>query len=212
MTRSRSEEGKRPWCAVPVRAIIGPTTHNQLKVLLALGYHANRKGVCWPSLTTLMAETKLSTNTVQDALKWLVEHGYIRRLKPNDYDQVSGQWGKSNRYQVLWAGDDELPTYEDLADARPMQSVNDQATTSDGEGSGARGSADTTPATMRTVAAFASAVEAATGVRPAGADLAAAARLNDETPGAIHAAVRTIVAAKGRVPSWLELEAALGRS
>lgn len=204
MTRSRSEgEGKRPHSVIPVRAsklckLI------ELKVLVGLGHYANRAGVCWPSLPTLEQTTGVDNGNISRAVQKLIELGLVRKLEPNDYDQKPGAWGMSNRYQVLWEGNDPLPTYEQVLNADVFRFA---AETITDEGSGARDLADTSPATARTIAAFDSAVEAATGVRPAHADRGVATRLNGQQPAAIGAAVRQLVAQHGRVPSWREVEA-----
>lgn len=205
MTRYRSDEtpsDKRPWCVVPYRSIRDKELKHEARlVLMALGYYANRAGVCWPSLRTLVEDTGLAINTVQGNLERLVKGGYVRRLVPNDYDQPDGAWGKSNRYQVLLAGNDALPTYEQIQDANVMQHPSDQMIISDTKGSGARDFANTTPAAHRAAAAIAAAVERATGSRPVISDWATCTRLADTAPATLEQAVRLVVQRTGRVPS-----------
>lgn len=205
MTKSRSEE-KRPYALVPQRVWKDRRlTNSDIRVLGAMGCYVNRAGVCWPGVKTLQADTDIDAGNISKIIKRIVEFGYVRRLEPNDYDQVAGAWGMSNRYQVLMAGNETLPAYEEMANANLFQVASDQVTTK--EGSGARGEPDTTPATNRTITAYESAVERMTGVRPAQADRGVATRLNHQTPAAIDAAVRTMIAGTGRVPTWRELEA-----
>jgi hypothetical protein len=46
-------------------------------VLLALAYHANREGLAWPRLATLVSDTGLSQSTVQRALDRLEVHRMV---------------------------------------------------------------------------------------------------------------------------------------
>jgi len=63
--------------------------------------------------------------TIHAAMKVLKRRKYVRQLQPKDYQETSSGW-KSNRYQVLWDGDEALPTYEDIHSAKPLQLVADQ--------------------------------------------------------------------------------------
>jgi hypothetical protein len=199
MTRSHSEE-KRPHSVIPVRAA-KLCKLTELKVLVGLGHYANKAGVCWPSMPTLQNVVGVDDGNISRSIQKLVEAGLVRKLEPNDYDQKPGQWGMSNRYQILWAGDDPLPTYENVVDAGMIRFATETV-----EGSGVRGELDTTPATNRTIAAYEAAVERITGRRPTHADRGVAARLNHHVPAHIEAAVRNLVQAKGSVPSWRGLE------
>ncbi len=164
---SRSEEAgeKRPFCVTPHRAIIDRQLKTQeLRTLMALGYYANRAGVCWPSLETLSKDTGMDTASLSRAVSKLQELGYIRRLEPNDYNQKKGAWGYSNRYQLMWRGDEPAPTYEQVADANLMQAALDRDAPE--EGSGARGPTDEQRHHMRRLeAAWQAATEAVNGVR-----------------------------------------------
>lgn len=124
---SRSSEPKRPWAAVAVRAIRDKRLRdNDRKVLMGLGYYANRAGVCWPSLKTLEEEVGLHENTIMKCLDALVENGFVRRLTPGMFKQKRGAWGYSNRYQVLWTGDEDVPAYEEVLAANPLQHPDDR--------------------------------------------------------------------------------------
>lgn len=138
MMRSHSDPGeKRPFCVVPVRALADRRLKiTELRILMGLGHYANRAGVCWPSMKTLSEITGIGDSDIAKSIPKLLELGYMRQLQPNDYDQKKGVWGYSNRYQVLWRGDEPAPTYEEVKDANLMQphDVRDPV-----EGSGARG-------------------------------------------------------------------------
>lgn len=170
---------KRPFCVVPHRAIKDRRLKmTELRVLMALGYYANRAGVCWPSMKTLGDDAGITDSEVAKAIAKLMEADCIRQLNPNDYDQKKGVWGHSNRYQVLWRGDEPVPTWEEIKDANLMQphDVRDIV-----EGSGARGSEEEDAEQGRKadalVAAWQAGVESALGWRPTTSERAAALRL-----------------------------------
>lgn len=50
-----------------------------ISVYMCLYDHANRDGNCYPSLSTISKETKLSLRTVQRAVNDLEKAGYIRK-------------------------------------------------------------------------------------------------------------------------------------
>ena len=126
MTLSLSEN-KRPWSVMPMRAFADrQIKERELRVLGALCAFTNRAGVCWPSMQTLCdvagyAERK----SVHDGMKVLKRRKYVRQLQPKDYQETVSGW-KSNRYQVLWDGDEPLPTFEEVHIARPLQLLRDQ--------------------------------------------------------------------------------------
>ena len=99
---------------------------SDIKVLMALGYHANRAGVCWPSIATLEAESGVHEATVIRSLNLLIELGFVRRLTPGMFKQKRGVWGFSNRYQILWAGNEEVPEYEEVLSAGALQHPDDR--------------------------------------------------------------------------------------
>jgi len=93
----------------------------ELRVLMALCIHTNSAGVCWPSMDAMCAVTGFATRqSIHDAMKILKRKRYVRQLKPKDYQETATGW-KSNRYQVLWDGDEALPTYEQVDSAKPLQ-------------------------------------------------------------------------------------------
>jgi len=112
----------RRWSVMPARAVGDrELKERELRVLGALCIFANRAGVCWPAMETLCDITGFATRqSIHDALKVLKRRKYVRRLQPKDYQETSSGWS-SNRYQVLWDGDEPLPTYEDIDNAKPLQ-------------------------------------------------------------------------------------------
>ena len=117
----------RKWSVMPSRAINDrELKERELRVLGALCVHTNAAGVCWPSMETLCAVTGLaSRQSIHNAMKVLKRKRYVRQLQPKDYQETATGW-KSNRYQVLWDGDEALPTYEEVDNAKPLQLREDQ--------------------------------------------------------------------------------------
>ena len=117
----------RKWSVMPSRAVNDrELKERELRVLGALCVHTNAAGVCWPSMETLCAVTGYAERvTIHAAMKVLKRKRYVRQLQPKDYQETASGW-KSNRYQVLWDGDEALPTYEEIHNAKPLQLVADQ--------------------------------------------------------------------------------------
>ena len=117
----------RKWSVMPSRAINDrELKERELRVLGALCVHTNAAGVCWPSMETLCAVTGLASHqSIHNAMKVLKRKRYVRQLQPKDYQETATGW-KSNRYQVLWDGDEALPTYEEVDSAKPLQLREDQ--------------------------------------------------------------------------------------
>ena len=112
----------RKWSVMPARATGDKELkERELRVLMALCIHTNAAGVCWPSMDAICAVTGFATRqSIHDAIKVLKRKRYVRQLKPKDYQETASGW-KSNRYQVLWDGDEALPTYEQVDNAKPLQ-------------------------------------------------------------------------------------------
>lgn len=112
----------RKWSVMPARATGDKELkERELRVLMALCIHTNAAGVCWPSMDAMCAVTGFATRqSIHDAMKILKRKRYVRQLKPKDYQETATGW-KSNRYQVLWDGDEALPTYEQVDSAKPLQ-------------------------------------------------------------------------------------------
>ena len=121
MMKSLSEN-KRPWSVVPMRCFSDrQLNETDLRVLGALCIFANRAGVCWPAMETLCNITGYKERvTIHAAMKVLKRRKYVRQLNPKDYQETMTGW-KSNRYQVLWDGDEALPRWEDVQSAKPLQ-------------------------------------------------------------------------------------------
>jgi len=133
MMKSHSEhlsENKRPWSVMPMRAFGDKELkERELRVLGALCAFTNRAGVCWPSMETLCNVSGYKERkSVHDAMKRLKARKYVRQLDPKEYQKAQSGW-KTNRYQVLWDGDEPLPTYEQIHIAKPLQLRSDQEDT-----------------------------------------------------------------------------------
>ena len=112
----------RKWSVMPSRAVNDrELKERELRVLGALCIHTNAAGVCWPSMDAMCAVTGFATRqSMHDAIKVLKRKRYVRQLQPKDYQETATGW-KSNRSQVLWDGDEALPTYEQVDSAKPLQ-------------------------------------------------------------------------------------------
>jgi uncharacterized protein YdbL (DUF1318 family) len=126
MTKSLSEN-KRPYSVMPMRAFADrKLKEREFRVLGALCAFVNRAGVCWPSLDTLCSVSGYAERkSILEAMKRLKAGNYVRQLNPKDYQETASGW-KTNRYQVLWKGDEPLPTYEDIHTAKALQLRTDQ--------------------------------------------------------------------------------------
>lgn len=126
MTTSLSEN-KRPYSVLPMRAFGDrKLKERDLRVLGALCAFVNRAGVCYPSMETLTHVCGYGDRrTIYDAMRELKKLGYVRQLNPKDYQVGASGW-KTNRYQVLWKGDEALPSQEDILTAKALQVRADQ--------------------------------------------------------------------------------------
>lgn len=107
----------RRYAVLPARAVQDESLHpTSLHVLAALGLHTNSVGVCWPSTLTLALHIGKARVTVSRHIQRLIKAGYLRKLDPKKYPGHIVQQGrrKTNRYQVLWEGNDALPTREEF--------------------------------------------------------------------------------------------------
>lgn len=207
---SRSSEPKRPWAAVAVRAIRDKRLRdNDRKVLMGLGYYANRAGVCWPSVATLEATVGVADNTVDRAVERLIELGYVRLLTPGMFKQKRGAWGFSKRYQVLWAGDEEVPEYEQVLAANPLQHPDDMLPTQ--EGTHAQGRTEQNHIVTQLIAAYRKGYAQATGTPAPPVSTAWAIRMADAKvkPAWFQAYVSLSISMAGRqntqIPSFQSL-------
>ena len=73
-------------------------------VLISLADNANDQGHCWPSLGTIAMRTCFSERAVQNAIKWLEDHGVVKAnrtngrhttyiLAPNEYQPAQEMLG-----------------------------------------------------------------------------------------------------------------------
>lgn len=129
MMKSLSEN-KRPFSVMPMRAFGDRQLKDrEMRVLGALCAFVNRAGVCYPSMETIANVCGYNERkTIYDAVKGLKQRGYVRQLNPKDYQIAASGW-KTNRYQVLWRGDEDLPTQEDILSAKALQVRADQEDT-----------------------------------------------------------------------------------
>jgi hypothetical protein len=107
----------RNWSVMPARFVSDKRlSPNDIKILAALGLYTNQAGVCWPTQKTIERFTGIGKQGIMDGLKRLERNGYIRVLKGEYWPGQKSKW-LTNRYQVLWRGNEPLPKYEDLKDA-----------------------------------------------------------------------------------------------
>lgn len=107
----------RNWSVMPARFVSDKRlSPNDVKILAALGLYTNQAGVCWPTQKTIERFTGIGKQGIMDGLKRLERNGYIRVLKGEYWPGQKSKW-LTNRYQVLWRGNEPLPKYEDLKDA-----------------------------------------------------------------------------------------------
>ncbi|MEI4615439.1 helix-turn-helix domain-containing protein [Bacillus cereus] len=72
-------------------------THKEIAVYVTLCRHVNQEtGVCFPSLATLCAKTKMSKNTVLKAITALIEYGYITK----ENRTRAGKGNVTNLYRI----------------------------------------------------------------------------------------------------------------
>lgn len=112
----------RKYAVLPARAVQDEKLHpTSLHVLAALGLHTNGVGVCWPSTLTLALHIGKARVTVSRHIQRLIKAGYVRKLDYKAYPGHIVQQGrrKTNRYQVLWEGNDPLPSREEFWAPRP---------------------------------------------------------------------------------------------
>jgi hypothetical protein len=214
-------ENKRPWSVTPMRAYADrQLKEREFRVLGALCSFTNRAGVCWPSMVTLCEVSGYAERkSVHDALKVLKKRKYVRQLQAKDYQETTSGW-KSNRYQVLWDGDEPLPTFEDVHIAKPLQLVRDQEDAP--EGIGGLGDGQPNPHTSDGTAAaichsYIRAVQQATGqVRLFDNEIAHARRLAvvGHTPDDVMAATLDVcdkaLARRAGVPALADVARELG--
>ncbi len=125
--RSEPEiEIKRQWSVIPVRALLDRgLAAVQFRTLAALCIYTNSHGVCWPGIETLSKIVGSDKAVISRTITRLVKLGYVRRLRPQDYQMEHAKFGKINRYQVLYQPDTPLPTWEEVKSAMVLAPVSD---------------------------------------------------------------------------------------
>jgi hypothetical protein len=129
MTKSLSDdmpEIKRQWSVLPVRALLDrDLAPVQFRTLAALCIYTNSHGVCWPGIETLSKVVGSDKAVISRTITRLVKLGYVRRLRPQDYQMQHAKFGQINRYQVLYKPDAPLPTWEEVKSAMVLAPVSD---------------------------------------------------------------------------------------
>jgi len=165
MTKSRSDtpEIRRQWSVLPVRALLDrKMTISEFKVLAALCVFTNSYGVCWPGVKTIGEITNIDPGNVSRLITKLVRRGYVRRLLAKDFQKQYAQFGRINRYQVLYAPDAPLPTWEEIQTSLVLAPASEVPNTHNNDkGSGDQAALESVAYTL--AVAFARAVEARLG-------------------------------------------------
>jgi len=212
-----SDIGKWPWSIVPSRAFGDKRLKDaDRRVLGALCAFVNRAGVCWPAMETIQQISgHASRKSVFDAIQRLKSAKYVRQLQPKDYQETKTGW-KSNRYQVLWLGDEPKPTFEDIQSARKLQLASDDEPTHEEIG-GAGDEAALNTLSHSLAHAYARAVQSRTGqVRNVASEINHARRLAladisiEQVRAATVQACDAALARRAGVPSLADVARLIG--
>ena len=112
----------RTYSVLPARVIHDDKIHiTSLRVLGAICIHTNAHGIAWPSLLTLARHINKRPETVSRHVAKLIRMGYLRKLERKAYPVYVKRKGRgiTNRYQVLFRGNDPLPSREQFDAPRP---------------------------------------------------------------------------------------------
>lgn len=118
-------EGKsdiRRYSILPARAMQDESLHaGHYRVMACLGMYTNSYGICWPAQETIARHIGYNRTSVTRIIKSLIGKGYIRKLEFKDYppEVRRRSWKRVNRYQVLWEGNDQLPSREQFWAPQP---------------------------------------------------------------------------------------------
>ena len=206
-------EGKWPWSIVPSRAFGDKRLKDgDRRVLGAMCAFVNRAGVCWPAMETMQKISGHKSRTsVHNPTQRLKDTGYVRQLQPKDYQTTASGWS-SNRYQVLWIGDEAKPSREDVHSAERIRLATDPEPTHEVTG-GLGGKKQSLTHAILLASAYANAVEAVTGqFKRADQELGAANRLanKDFSAEQVQDATRTValaaLAKRAGVPALADVE------
>lgn len=112
----------RRYCIIPARAMQDEQLNRgDLRVLMCLGMYSNSHGVCWPSQITIGRHLGVNYVWVSKCVSRLIKLGYLRKLDRRKYPAGIKRRSKLpvNRYQILWEGNDPLPTKEQFWAPQP---------------------------------------------------------------------------------------------
>jgi len=210
-------EIKRQWSILPVRALLDRNLHQTMfKTLAALCVFTNSYGVCWPGVKTLGAILDDDPGSVSRNIAKLVKAGYVRKLRPQDYQMEFAKFGKINRYQVLYEPDAPLPSWEQVQTSIVLAPAQDAPTPPINENGVVGGQDASLPLAHALACAYAAAVERATGQpRRPDNELGAARRLaaRGVTVAQVADATRTValaaLARRAGVPALADVERSL---
>jgi hypothetical protein len=149
--------------------------------------------------------------SIFDAVQRLKAAGYVRQLRPKDYQETASGW-KTNRYQVLWLGDEAKPSREDIASADRIRLATDPKPIDEVKGGLGEEKQSLTHA-ISLASAYATAVERTTGqFKRADQELGAANRLANkgfsaqQVQQATQEVARAALARRAGVPALADVE------
>ena len=62
---------------------------------------AGQKDLCWPSIKTIALHCSCSENAARDAVRQLVDRGFIRKAATNKLMRRDGSWRQSNNHYYI---------------------------------------------------------------------------------------------------------------
>lgn len=126
----------RRYSIIPARAMQDESLHaGHYRVLACLGMYTNSYGICWPTQLTISNHIGYARTSVTRIIRQLLKKGYIRKLEFKNYppDVKRRSWKRVNRYQVLWEGNDPLPSREQFWAPQPILRQDDEGKDTLGE-------------------------------------------------------------------------------
>ena len=119
----------RRYSILPARLMQDESvTRAEIRVMACIGMYSNSHGICWPSQTTIGRHLGHNRVWISKQVSSLIRKGYLRKLKHKDYPKhvQRRSAGRTNRYQILWEGNDPLPSLEEFWTPAPKFAVDDQ--------------------------------------------------------------------------------------
>lgn len=113
----------RRYSIIPARMMQDDRVRlGHMKILACLGMYTNSHGICWPSQMRMVQHTGYARTSISRIIQQLIAMGYVRKLEPRDYPLGVRRRSarRVNRYQVLWEGNDKLPSREEFWAPKPM--------------------------------------------------------------------------------------------